>query len=88
MSDQVSVPTADARDLWRICSHAVIQHASWFAGKRHARYEAAKSNKGVGLKLGLSETTLLLGAAIVLRYLILPPKAVPTAATSRPMNVR
>ena len=30
---------ADARDLWR---NAVMQHASWYAGKRHARYEAAK----------------------------------------------
>lgn len=48
--------TADARDLggeMQSCSHAVMQHASWVAGKRHARYEAAKSIKGVGLKLGL-----------------------------------
>ena len=32
----------DARDLWRI---AVMQHASWVAGMRHARYEAATRNR-------------------------------------------
>ena len=49
--------TADAGDLWR---HAVMQHACiprGLQGRGYARYEARKKNKGVGLKLGLSETS-------------------------------